>query len=205
MLRAAVEENGGSFKDLKKLKAVAAKLCDGKPEAVFIAKYEKPGWVSWDDKTYRGDAYACFSYGCVVADLEVDRSTYEVTVREIVTAQDIGKAIHPLLAEGQIIGGIVLGLGYALLENVVMKDGGMANASLTNYIIPTSADTPRMSVRIVEKPYEGGPFGAKGVGELPMDSPGPAVANAVAFALRRRPSSLPILPETVLSLLGEAP
>jgi CO/xanthine dehydrogenase Mo-binding subunit len=200
-LKAAVEEAGGSFKDPKRLKAAAAKLCAGKPEAVFLAQYEKPDWVNWDDKTYRGDAYACYSYGCVVVDLEIDRSTYEVRVRELFTAHDIGKAVHPLLAEGQIIGGLVQGLGWALLENVVMKDGGMANASLTNYIIATSVDTPPMKVELVEKPYKGGPFGAKGVGELPMDSPGPAVANAVGFALGKWPSKLPILPEAVLELL----
>ena len=201
MLRDAVAEAGGSFKDKSKLKAAAAFLCNGEPERVFIAKYEKPEWVTWDDKAYRGEAYACYSYGCVIADLEIDRATYEVRLREIFTAQDIGKAIHPLLAEGQIIGGVVQGLGYALLENVVMKDGAMANASLTNYIIPTSADTPPFKVAIVEKPYKGGPFGAKGVGELPMDSPGPAVVNAVAQAIGKWPRKLPVLPEHVLELL----
>ncbi|MBI4345939.1 MAG: xanthine dehydrogenase family protein [Elusimicrobia bacterium] len=201
MLRRAVVDAGGSFKDPKKLKGAAAKLCGGKDERVFVAKYEKPGWVSWDDKAYQGDAYACYSYGCVVVDLEIDRTTYEIRLREVTTAQDIGKAVHPRFVEGQIIGGVVQGLGYALLENVVMKDGGMANASLTNYIIPTAADTPRFKVAIVEKPYQGGPFGAKGVGELPMDPPAPAVANAIYDAIGKSPSRLPILPETILELL----
>ncbi|MBI4425020.1 MAG: xanthine dehydrogenase family protein [Elusimicrobia bacterium] len=201
-LKAAVRESGGSLRGLPARRRAAAKLCGGAAQRAFIAKYEKPGDVVWDEAAYRGDAYAVYSYGCVVADVEIDRLTFEPRVRALFTAQDIGRAIHPLLAEGQIIGGIAQGLGYALHENVVMKDGGMLNASLTNYIIPTSVDTPRMKVEIVERPFEGGPFGAKGLGELPMDSPGPAVANAVAFALRRWPDRLPVLPETVLALLA---
>jgi len=90
------------------------------------------------------------------------------------------------------------GLGYALLENVVMQGGQMANPQLTNYIIPTSLDTPPMSVEIVEKPYRHGPFGAKGVGELPMDAPAPAVAAAVFHATGRLIPDLPILPERIL-------
>ena len=116
----------------------------------------------------------------MVVDLEVDKTTYEITVLDVVTAQDVGKAINPLLVEGQIIGGTAQALGYALLENMVLDDRGvMQNAQLTNYIIPTTLDTPKMDVTIVEKRYSKGPFGAKGVGELPMDVPAPAVAAAV--------------------------
>ena len=103
-------------------------------------------------------------------------------LRKITTAQDIGKAINPLLAEGQITGGTAQAVGYALYENVVMKNGAMANSQLTNYIIPTSLDTPPMDVSIIERPYSQGPFGAKGVGELPMDVPGSAIAAAVYHA-----------------------
>jgi CO/xanthine dehydrogenase Mo-binding subunit len=130
-------------------------------------------------------------------DLEVDRRTFEVTVHKVTTAQDIGRAINPLLVEGQIIGGTAQGLGYALLEHVVYRDGWMQNAALTNYIIPTSLDMPPMDVVLVEEPYSRGPGGAKGIGELPMDVPGPAVAAAIFNATGLFIPSLPILPERI--------
>ena len=95
---------------------------------------------------------------------------------------EIGKAIHPVMAAGQVEGGTAQGLGYALLEEVVMRDGRMANAQLTNYIIPTPPDTPPIETIILERPYKHGPFGAKGVGEMPIDGPAPAVVNALRHA-----------------------
>ena len=142
-------------------------------------KYEPPDWIEWDDHTYRGDAYATFAWGCDVAELEVDPDTYEVKLIKFTAVQEFGRPIHPALALGQIEGGTVQGLGFALLERVVMRNGAMANAQLTNYVIPTTLDTPEMDVVMLENPYPGGPFGAKGLGELPMDGPGPAVANAL--------------------------
>ena len=97
----------------------------------------------------------------------------------ITVIHEFGRPIHPALARGQIEGGTAQGLGYALLERVVMKDGAMANAQLTNYVIPTTLDTPPMDVVMLENRYAGGPFGAKGLGELPMDGPAPAVVNAL--------------------------
>src|SRR5262245_63208501 len=98
------------------------------------------------------------------------------------SVHEIGKAIHPLLAQGQIEGGSAQGIGYALLEEVVMRDGRMANSQLTNYIIPTTLDTPPIEVLIRENPYKNGPFGAKGVGEMPIDGPAPAIVNALRHA-----------------------
>jgi CO/xanthine dehydrogenase Mo-binding subunit len=105
--------------------------------------------------------------------------------------------IHPLFAEGQVIGGAVQGLGYALLEKTVYEGGVMKNARFTDYTIPTTLDTPRMDVVFVPSPYSLGPFGAKGVGELPMDFPGPAVAAAVRQATSRFVDALPITPERI--------
>ncbi len=133
--------------------------------------------MTWDDKTYQGDAYGVYSYAALVADLEIDKATYEVRLRKLSqTAQDIGKALNARCSrEGQVIGGSTQGLGWALLEEPVYKDGVMINAQLTNYVIPTSLDTPCIRTSCsVEKPYSRGPFGAKGVGELPMDVPAPA-------------------------------
>ena len=143
------------------------------------AEYEQPDWMQWDDETYRGDAYATYGWGCNVVEVELDPVTLEVRPIRLTVAIDVGKAIHPALAMGQIEGGTVQALGYALLEQVVMRDGAMANRQLTNYVIPTTLDTPPIDVELIENPYPAGPFGAKGLGELPMDGPAPAIVNAI--------------------------
>ena len=163
-----------------------------------LKEHEPPAWIQWDEDTYRGDAYATYAWGCDVAEVEIDRDTYEVRPITLTAVQEIGKAIHPGLARGQIEGGTAQGLGFALLERVVMRDGGMANASLTNYTIPTTLDTPDMDVVILENPYRDGPFGAKGLGELPVDGPAPAVVNAIRH-LGIDVREIPVTPELILS------
>jgi CO/xanthine dehydrogenase Mo-binding subunit len=163
-----------------------------------MKQHEPPSWIQWDDDTYSGDAYATYAWGCDVAEVEVDRDTYEVRPIRVTAVQEIGKAIHPALAKGQIEGGTAQGIGYAILEHVVMRDGAMANASLTNYTIPTTLDTPEIDVVLLENPYEDGPFGAKGLGELPMDGPGPAVINALRH-LSIDVREIPATPELVMS------
>jgi len=160
--------------------------------------YEPPDWIQWDDKTYSGDAYATYGWGCDVAELEVDPDTFEVRPLKLTAVQEFGRPIHPALARGQIEGGTAQGLGYALLERVVMKNGAMANGQLTNYTIPTTLDTPEIDVVMMENPYPGGPFGAKGLGELPMDGPAPAVVNALRhMGLDVR--EIPATPELIAS------
>ena len=165
---------------------------------VITKQYERPGEMSWDDNSYQGDAYGSYGWGCDVVELDVDRDTWEVRPISFLTVHEIGKAIHPMLATGQIEGGSAQGLGWALLEDVVMRDGRMANASLTNYIIPTTLDSPAMKVVMLENPYVHGPFGAKGVGEMPIDGPAPAVINALrhgGFDLR----AIPATPERLMA------
>ena len=162
--------------------------------------YEPPDWIQWDDKTYRGDAYATFGWGCDVVELEMDPDTYEVHPLKLTAVQEFGRPIHPALARGQIEGGTAQGLGYALLERVVMRNGAMANAQLTNYTIPTTLDMPDLDVVMMENPYPGGPFGAKGLGELPMDGPAPAVVNALrhlGLDVREVPATAELLAECV--------
>jgi CO/xanthine dehydrogenase Mo-binding subunit len=146
---------------------------------VVTKQYEPPHGIRWDDDTYRGDAYATYAWACDVAEVEMDPDTYEIRPIHFTAVQDIGKAIHPTLVAGQIEGGTAQGIGYALLEEVVMRDGAMANAQMTNYLVPTTLDTPPMDVVIVETPSHHGPFGAKGVGEMPIDGPAPAIVNAI--------------------------
>jgi CO/xanthine dehydrogenase Mo-binding subunit len=167
-------------------------------------RYQQPPGVEWNDETYQGDAYPCFSYAAIAVEVEVDLDTGEVHVLGVTTAQDIGKAIHPVLCVGQIEGGTLQGLGYALLEEVRWKDGRVWNHQLTNYIIPTTVDAPPMDVILVENPFPGGPFGAKGVGELPMDVPAGAVVAAIAHATGVRLDVIPVTPERLLrALAGE--
>ena len=149
---------------------------------VVTRQYEKPPGLEWDDEAYRGDAYGSYGWACDVVEVDVDPITYQATPVSFTTVHEIGRAIHPMLAAGQIEGGSLQGLGYALLEEVVMRGGKMANAQLTNYIIPTTLDTPPMTTGILENPYKHGPFGAKGVGEMPIDGPAPAVVNALRHA-----------------------
>jgi CO/xanthine dehydrogenase Mo-binding subunit len=160
-------------------------------------RHKMPEWIQWDEAHYRGDAYATYAWACDVAVVEMDRDTYEVRPKRITAVQEIGKAIHPALARGQIEGGTGQGLGFALIEQVVMRDGGMANAQLTNYTIPTTLDTPAMDVSILENPYNDGPFGAKGLGELPIDGPAPAIVNAIR-SLGVDVREVPATPEVVM-------
>ncbi len=174
-------------------------LADHGPFRV-IETYEKPGEINWSDETYQGDAYGAYAWGCNLAEVEIDPLTYQARCTRLTAVIDIGKAIHPLLAEGQIEGGSLQAVGWALYEEVVMRDGKMANAQLTNYIIPTTLDTPRIDVEIVENPYPHGPFGAKGVGECPVDGPAAAIVNAIHRATGRRLDQIPATPERILKM-----
>ncbi|HEY6147429.1 MAG TPA: molybdopterin cofactor-binding domain-containing protein, partial [Thermoanaerobaculia bacterium] len=149
---------------------------------VITREYEKPSELQWSDETYRGDAYGAYGWGCNVAEVERDPVTYEVRPVKVTAVCEIGRAIHPVLAAGQIEGGTAQGIGFAILEEVVMRDGRMANAQMTNYVVPTTLDTPPIEVKILENPYAWGPGGAKGVGEMPIDGPAPAIVNAIRHA-----------------------
>jgi CO/xanthine dehydrogenase Mo-binding subunit len=168
---------------------------------VVTREYEKPAEIAWDDTEYRGDAYAAYGWGCDVAEVELDPVTYEVRPLHVTVVHEIGKAIHPSMVVGQIEGGTAQGVGWALNEHVVMRGGAMANAQLTNYLIPTTLDTPRMDVLVLENPSGYGPFGAKGVGEMPIDGPAPAVVNAIRH-LGLDVRGIPAVPEVVMEAVG---
>jgi CO/xanthine dehydrogenase Mo-binding subunit len=132
----------------------------------------------------------------------VDTRTYEVQVEDFVALQEVGRVLNPTLAAGQIEGGVAQGIGYALSEQVVWDKGRMANGQMTNYIMATSMDLPHIRVFFEENPYTLGPGGAKGLGELPMDGPAPALLNAVQDALgNTKPREIPLTPERLMELL----
>jgi CO/xanthine dehydrogenase Mo-binding subunit len=142
-----------------------------------------------------------FEYSTQVAEVEVDLDTGEVRVMRLVNAQEVGRSINPLIVEGQLEGGMMMGLGFALLEEVVCRDGQVLNPYAFDYRIPRLADMPELVTVLLEHPDPVGPYGAKGVGEICMDPTAAAIANAVADAIGVRITSLPITPDKVLQAL----
>ena len=166
-----------------------------------LAKYEHPLDLHWDDERYQGDAYGAYAWAVYVAEVSVDTRTAEVRVNDFVAVQEVGKVINPVLAAGQIEGGIAQGIGFALYENVVWQEGRMVNSQMTNYVMPSSMDVPPIRVFFEEIPYARGPAGAKGIGELPLDGTAPAIANAIAHATGADITRLPITPEMLMEML----
>jgi CO/xanthine dehydrogenase Mo-binding subunit len=167
-----------------------------------LARYQAPEGVFWDDQNYRGEAYASFAWAVYIAEVAVDLSTYSAQVEDFVALQEVGRVLHPILAEGQIAGGVAQGIGYALYEKVVWREGRMQNGQMTNYIMPTSADLPPIRVFFEEMGNIHGAYGAKGIGELPMDGPAPAIVNAIEDALGLRFDFIPLLPEDIFEVAG---
>lgn len=192
----------GDYRDEKEFRKRARRLLDERGRVEIIEQYERPADIVWSDETYQGDAYGAYAWGANFADVEIDPVTYQARCTAFTAVIDIGKAIHPKLAEGQIEGGTLQGIGWALYEDVVMRDGKMQNATLTNYIIPTTLDTPPIAVEIVEEPYRNGPFGAKGVGECPIDGPAAAIVNAIRAATGKRLDAVPATPERIMKALA---
>jgi CO/xanthine dehydrogenase Mo-binding subunit len=171
------------------------------PLTSFV-KYEHPRDLFWDDERYEGHAYGAYAWAVYVAEVSVDMRTAEARVDDFVAVQEVGKVINPVLAAGQIEGGVAQGIGMALYENVVWQEGRMVNGQMTNYIMPTSMDVPPIRVFFEENPYERGPAGAKGIGELPLDGTAPAIANAIAHATGANITRVPVTPEVLSELLA---
>jgi len=204
---------------LKQQLVASGLLCDGCTEDEFVracrryietrgplrsrSQYEAPPGLRWDDVTYSGDAYGTYAWAVYVAEVAVDTVTFEARVTDFVAVQEVGKVIHPVLAAGQIEGGVAQAIGMALYENVVWRDGRMANGQMTNYIMPTAADVPPIRVFFEEQPYPFGPRGAKGIGELPMDGPAPAIVNAIENATGVCVREIPATPEVLMEAMNE--
>jgi CO/xanthine dehydrogenase Mo-binding subunit len=170
-------------------------------ELQSLVKYQHPKDLHWDDGKYQGDAYGAYAWAVYAAEVSVDMRTAEIRVDDFVAVQEVGKVINPVLAAGQIEGGVAQGIGFALYENVVWQEGRMVNGQMTNYIMPTSMDVPPIRVFFEEIPYARGPAGAKGIGELPLDGTAPAIANAVANATGVDIREIPITPEKLIEML----
>ncbi|MBI2763797.1 MAG: xanthine dehydrogenase family protein [Chloroflexi bacterium] len=164
-------------------------------------RFEPYPGISFDDEAYRGDAYPVFGWAACVAAVDVDLDTAEVSVRDVVAVDDVGRVVHPILCEGQVEGGTLQAIGYATIEEIKLDNGRYLNDRLATYLIPTATDAPNMRTILVEAPFSGAPHGAKGVGELPMDVAAPAVIAAIHDAVGVWVTELPATPERILAAM----
>ena len=168
----------------------------GVPRSAF-ATYHAPAGDPIDLERGGGRVFPDFTYGAHAAEVEVDTETGAVRVRRYVACHDVGQAINPQSVEGQIQGGAVMGLGYALLEKVALDRGNNLTTTFATYLIPTSMEAPDVVPVVLESGEGMGPFGARGIGEPPVGPPAAAVANAIYGAVGVRVTELPVWPETV--------
>jgi CO/xanthine dehydrogenase Mo-binding subunit len=195
-LRGRVESwHGGP---VERFREAAARFVQENGPLEITLRNEPPEWQTFDESTYRGDAYPTFAWGADVVEVEVDPDTLAVRPVQVTAVCEVGRAIHKTLCAGQIEGGTLQALGWALMEEVKLQDGRYLNDRLATYIIPTIRDSPRIDVHLLERGWEGGPFGAKGVGELPMDGGAPATAQAIENATGIAVTAIPATPERLL-------
>ena len=155
------------------------------------------------DKEFKGNLSVAYAYGAHGVEVEVDKETGQVKILNYIAAHDVGKAINPMLLEGQIYGGGLMGLGYALGEKMIYEKGYLKNGNFLDYKVPTVKDVPPVQAVIVESDEQDGPFGAKGIGEPGLVPTAPAIANAIYDAVGVRIKDLPITPEKILKALKE--
>ena len=184
--------------------ALRAQSVLGQP-AIGSASWNPPT-VALDPDTGQGKPFSTYVYATQIAEVDVDDETGEVEVLRIVASHDCGTPINPMLVEGQVEGGISMGIGFALQEQILFDDAGLQiNPNLTNYIMPTSLDMPEIEVDIVDSYDPTGPFGAKGVGEPTSVPTAAAILNAIHDAVGVRITSLPATAEKVLAAIKAKP
>jgi xanthine dehydrogenase molybdenum-binding subunit len=171
-----------------------------KHEVVVTSHYYEPP-SAMQDRGYKGDISAAYAFATQVAEVEVDIETGVVKVLRMTAAHDIGRVINRMGAEGQVHGGIVMGLGYALSEELRVEGGRVTNPSFREYKLITSPEVPPIDLTLVETLDPDGPYGAKGIGEAPAICTAPAVANAIRHATGGRFTTLPLTPERVFMVL----
>jgi CO/xanthine dehydrogenase Mo-binding subunit len=199
MVDAQVVSRDGRTLTLPELLRGCARL--GVPRS-HLGVYHAPAGEPVDLATGSGKIFPDYTFGAHAAEVAVDTETGTITVLKLVAAHDVGRAINPQSVEGQIQGGAVQGLGFALMEDVVLEDGVNMSTSFASYLIPSAADVPDVEPVVVESGEGLGPFGARGIGEPPIGPPAAAVANAIEDATGARVTSLPITPERVARALG---
>ncbi len=169
-------------------------------ELCVVSYYYEPG-SKFQDKGFKGNVSSTYAFASQAIEVEVDTLTGNVRVLDVHVSQDVGKVLNPLGLAGQIEGGVVMGMGYALTEELMVEKGYVLNPSFHNYKIPTACDIPAIHFYAIETYDEEGPYGAKGVGEAPLIPTAAAIANAVSDAIGVEIDDLPITPEKVLRAL----
>jgi CO/xanthine dehydrogenase Mo-binding subunit len=195
---------GAPDRALPMASVVKAALADGRPVQA-LEKYDAPSAPTIDPTTGQGKAFNDYTFGTHAVEVEVDEETGQTRVSRLVTCFDAGRVIHRANAEGQLEGGAVQGLGYALMEEIALDHGVSRNPHLVDYKIPTTLDAPAIQAVLLESGNGLGPFGAKGLGEPAMTPSIAAVANAVSQALGVRVTELPITAERVLAARRATP
>jgi len=175
---------------------------EGGTQVIAEAFYDPP--TSMQDESFRGNISVTYAFGTQAAEIEVDLDTGRIDVLRVVAAHDVGRALNPAGAEGQIEGGVAMGLGYAVTEQLIVKEGKVVNPYFRDYKMPTARDMPKVIPILVETNDPGGPFGAKGLGEAGAICTAPAIANALFNATGVRIKALPLTPERVLEALDAA-
>jgi CO/xanthine dehydrogenase Mo-binding subunit len=175
---------------------------DGGRPPIAAASFN-PATTVLDKETGHGKAYGAYVFAVQIAEVEVDTETGALTILKITAVHDCGKAINPKLTEGQVEGGVSMGVGYGTMEEMIVDHGRVKNAQFTDYVLPTALDIPEIVTSLVERPEPKGPFGAKGIGEPSLLPTAPAIVNAVQDAVGVRIRDLPITPEKILRALEE--
>jgi len=182
---------------------VRACASDGIP-LYKVAQFNAPFRELIDFKKGQGQVFPDFTFGTHAVEVAVDAETGKVQLLRLIACLDVGKAINPLSVEGQLEGGAIQGMGYALMEDVILKNGVTLTPSFSEYLIPTSLDVVDVECIMLESRDGVGPYGAKGVGEPSMVSIAPAIVNAVCDALGVRIFELPVTPEKIVKALKKA-
>jgi CO/xanthine dehydrogenase Mo-binding subunit len=194
---AAVGESGLGWKD-------AVALCVQKRVGLAALGWAAPPEPTFDIASGQGEAYPAYTFSVCVAEVEVDTSTGETHVTRLTSGHDVGRVVNPTAAEGCVEGGVVQGIGFALLEGLGLHEGSVQRDDLSAYALPTSLDAPEVRVVFVEHPHPWGPAGAKGLAEAPAIAVAPAVTAAIAHATGVRIADLPATPERVFFALRAA-
>ncbi|TCK97753.1 CO/xanthine dehydrogenase Mo-binding subunit [Natranaerovirga hydrolytica] len=164
--------------------------------------YQHPELIPWDEKNFQGDAYPTYSWGINVVEVAVSTLTGEIDLVGVWSVFDVGNAIDERIIRGQIEGGILQGIGYGSMEFMESQNGMIQQKSITDYIIPTAKDVVPIESKLIKNPYQDGPFGAKGAGELTLIGGAPALVTAIENAIGQSIHKTPVTPEHALEVLS---
>jgi len=180
-----------------------AEWIDGK-EQIFEQHYEHPEFmIPFDANTFKGDAYPTYSWAVNAVEVEVDTLTGNISIIDAWGSFDVGTPIDENIVIGQMEGGFIQSIGWAIMEDCAPRNGKIGNKLLCDYIIPTSLDVPKLKIMLHVEEYPEGPFGAKGAGEMPNVGSAPAVIEAIQNALGVNIHKLPFMPEDIVSALSQ--